>query len=165
MDDDFLHYQNTVMILQVTRTTGQGVLKITSSNGTELFQFWSPIYIKRRNRFSHYNKSRSNLQTDIGKNQHFHEEKELLFYLRLHPRQTNLLLKDPEKMQTFYEQLPDIIRNINTNILIIIRGDFNAKTKICNRDPSQNKIIGKYVKSNINENGEKLIELSNLHNL
>ena len=123
MDDDFLHYQNTVMILQVTRTTGQGVLKITSSNGTELFQFWLPIYIIRRNRFSHYNKSRSNLQTDIGKNQHFHEENELLFHLRLHPRQTNLLLKDPEKMQTFY----DIIRNININILIIIGGDFNAK--------------------------------------
>ena len=34
-----------------------------------------------------------------------------------------------------------------------------------NRDPLLNKIIGKYAKSDINENGEKLIELCNLHNL
>ena len=33
------------------------------------------------------------------------------------------------------------------------------------KDPSLDKIIGKYAKSRINENGEKLIELCNLHNL
>ena len=37
--DDFLHYQITVMMLQNTRITGQGVYKITSSNGTELFLY------------------------------------------------------------------------------------------------------------------------------
>ena len=35
--DDFLHHQITVMMLQETRITGQGVNKITSSNGAELF--------------------------------------------------------------------------------------------------------------------------------
>ena len=39
------------------------------------------------------------------------------------------------------------------------------KTKLCNRDPLLNKIIGKYTKIDINENGEKLLELCNLHNL
>ena len=34
-----------------------------------------------------------------------------------------------------------------------------------NRDPLLNRIIGKYAKSDINENGEKLIELCNLNNL
>ena len=34
--DDFLHHKITVMMLQETRITGQGVHKITSSNGTEL---------------------------------------------------------------------------------------------------------------------------------
>ena len=109
----------------------------------------------RRNRFSRYNKSRSNLQTDVGNNQHFnnnHEEKEST-------------VKDSEKTRTFYEQLSDIISNINRNVLIITEGDFNAKTKMHNRDPLLNKIIGKYVKSNVNENGEKFIELCNLHNL
>ena len=37
--DDFLHHQITVMMLQETRITGQGVHKITSSNGTELFLY------------------------------------------------------------------------------------------------------------------------------
>ena len=39
------------------------------------------------------------------------------------------------------------------------------KTKLCNRDPLLNKIIGKYTKIDINENREKLLELCNLHNL
>ena len=34
-----------------------------------------------------------------------------------------------------------------------------------NRDASLYKIIGNYVKSKINENGEKLIDLCNIHNL
>ena len=74
-------------------------------------------------------------------------------------------VKDPEKTRTFYEQLSDIISNINRNVLIIIGGDFNAKTIMPNRDPLLNKIIGKYAKSDINEKGEKLIELCYLHNL
>ena len=74
-------------------------------------------------------------------------------------------VKDPEKTRTFYEQLSDIISNINRNILIIIGGDFNAKTTMPNRDPLLNKIIGKYAKSDINEKGEKLIKLCYLHNL
>ena len=41
----------------------------------------------------------------------------------------------------------------------MIGGDFSEKTKIHNRDPLFNKIIEKYAKSDINENGEKLIEL------
>ena len=68
-------------------------------------------------------------------------------------------------MPTFYEQLSDILSNINRNVLIIIGGDFNAKTKMRNRDLLLKKIIGKYAKSDINENGEKLVELCNLPDL
>ena len=39
------------------------------------------------------------------------------------------------------------------------------KKKMRNRNPLLNKIIGKYAKSDVNENGEKLIELCSLHNL
>ena len=74
-------------------------------------------------------------------------------------------VKDSEKTRTFYEQLSGIKSNINRNVLIIIGGGFNAKAKMRDRDPLLNKIIGKYAKSDINENGEKLIELCNLNNL
>ena len=40
-------------------------------------------------------------------------------------------------------KLSDIISNIKRNVLIIIGGDFNAKTKMRNRDPLLNEIIGK----------------------
>ena len=72
---------------------------------------------------------------------------------------------DPEKTRTFYGQLSDIISNINRNVLIIIGGIFDAKIKMCNRDTWLNQIIGKYAKSDINENGEKLTELCKPHNL
>ena len=39
--DDFLHHQITVMMLQKTRITGQGVHEITSSNVTELILYSS----------------------------------------------------------------------------------------------------------------------------
>ena len=44
-------------------------------------------------------------------------------------------------------------------------GDFNAKTKLPTKDPMLNKIIGKYAKSKVNVNGEKLIEFCSLRNL
>ena len=52
-------------------------------------------------------------------------------------------VKDSEKTRTFYEQLSNIISNINRNVLIIIGGDFSAKIKMRNRDLLLNKIIGK----------------------
>ena len=43
------------------------------------------------------------------------------------------IVKYPEKTSTFYEQLSGIISNINRNVLIIIEGDFNAKSKMRHR--------------------------------
>ena len=71
-------------------------------------------------------------------------------------------IKYPEKKSTFYEHLPDIISNVNRNVLIIIEGDFNAKNKMRHRDQQDHWEI---LKSDINENGEKLIELCILHHL
>ena len=140
-----------LMMLQEARITGQGVHKITSSNGTELFLYNSGHQsTSYGGAGSPVNKNQNNLQIDIGRNQHLnnnHEENEVLFYIRLHPDKR------------------DIRSNINRNVLIIIGGGFNTKAKMRNRDPLLNKIIGKYAKSDINENGEKLIEPSNLHNL
>ena len=113
-------------------------------------QFWSPIYIIRRNRFSRYI-----LTTAM--------QKRKCCFISVYAPTNESTVKDPEETRTFYEQLSDIISNINRNVSIIIAGDSNAKTKMRNRDPLLNKIIGKCAKTDINENGEKLIELCNLH--
>ena len=92
-------------------------------------------------------------------------KKRKYFLMSVYALTNESTVKDLEKKQTFYEQLSDIISNINRNVLTIIGGGFNAKTKMHNRDPLLNKIIGKYTKSDINENRLKLIERRNLHTL
>ena len=52
-------------------------------------------------------------------------------------------IKYPEKKSTFYEHLPDIISNVNRNVLIIIEGDFNAKNKMRHRDQQDHWDINK----------------------
>ena len=92
-------------------------------------------------------------------------KKRKYFLMSVYALTNESTVRDLEKKQTFYKQLSDIISNINRNVLIIIGGGFNAKTKMHNRDPLLNKIIGKYTKSDINENRLKLIERRNLHTL
>ena len=78
-----------LMMLQEARITGQGLHKITSSNGTELFLYNSGHQsTSYGGAGSPVNKNQNNLQTDIGRNQHLnnnHEENEVLFYIRLRP--------------------------------------------------------------------------------
>ena len=167
--DDFLHHQITVMMLQETRITGQGVHKITSSNCTKLFLYGSGHQ-------STWYRGTGFLVTTIAEITFTQiTEKTSIWTTTLKKRkfcfisvctQTNKsTVKDPEKTQTFYEQLSDIINNINRNVLIITGGDFNVKTKMRNRDQLLKKIVGKYAKSDMNEKSEKLMELYNLHNL
>ena len=70
-------------------------------------------------------------------------------------------IEDPEQIRTFYDQLSSIINKMKNWEVIIIGGDFNAKTKI-----DQNiKILGRCARSKINKNGEKVIEFYSLPNL
>ena len=167
--DDFLHHQITVMMLQNTRITDQGVYKITSSNGTELCLYNSShqstshgvtgflVTTKAEITFKSISERISILKTTMNKKK--------CCFVSVYAPTNESTVKDPEKTRTFYEQLSDIISNINRNVLIIIGDDFNAKAKMINRDSLLNKVIGKYRKSDINKNGEKLTELCNLHNL
>ena len=70
--------------------------------------------------------------------------------------------KIQKKTRTFYENLTNIVNKLTT---ILIGGDFNARTKTNNHEPLLNKILGKYAKNSINEDGKKLIQLCNLYNL
>ena len=49
-------------------------------------------------------------------------------FISVYTQTNESTVKDPEKTQSFYEQLSDIIGNINRNVLIVIGGDSNAKT-------------------------------------
>ena len=136
------------MMLQETRITGQGVHKITSSNGNELFLYNSGhqsasyggtgflVTAKAEVIFKPISERISILTITMKKRKYC--------LISVYAPTNESTVKDPEKTRTFYEQLSDIISSINRNVLIIIGGDFNAKTKMCNRDLLLSQIIGKY---------------------
>ena len=106
--DDFLHHQITVMMLQASRTTGQGVHKITSSNGTILFLYNSGLQstshggtgflvtIKAEVTFKPISERISILTTTIKKRKYC--------FTSVYAPTNESTVKDPEKTQTFYEQ-------------------------------------------------------------
>jgi len=66
---------------------------------------------------------------------------------------------DLEKDQ-FYEKLNETLINIGTTREIILLGDFNGHT-----GTKVNEVVGPYGVRRINENGERLIDLWESHNL
>jgi endonuclease/exonuclease/phosphatase family metal-dependent hydrolase len=67
---------------------------------------------------------------------------------------------DLEKVQ-FYEKLNETLGNIGTTREIILLGDFNGHTG----KKVNNQVVGPYGESRINDNGERLIDLCESHNL
>ena len=130
------------MMLQETRITVQGVRKITSSNGTFSCTITSHdgtgflLTTKAEITFKPISKKISILKTTMKKRKYR--------FISVYTQTNESTVKDPEKTRSFYEQLSDIIGNINRNVLIVIGGDSNAKTKMRNRDPLLNKITRKY---------------------
>jgi len=72
-------------------------------------------------------------------------------------------MKKPEVAKHFYDTLSSVLNKTKKREATIIGGDFNAKTRT--KDQPRNNITGKYAKSSINTNGEKLIELCTIQNL
>ena len=154
------------MMLQETRITVQGVRKITSSNGTFSCTVTSHggtgflLTTKAEITFKPISKRISILKTTMKKRKYR--------FISVYTQTNEFTVKDPEKTRSFYEQLSDIIANINRNVLIVIGGDSNAKTKMRNRIEtlySTRSLGNRQILTDINENGEKLMELCNLHNL
>ena len=67
---------------------------------------------------------------------------------------------DLEKDQ-FYEKLNETLINIGTTREVILLGDFNGRTGT----KLDNQIVGPYGETRINDNGERLIDLCESHNL
>ena len=73
-------------------------------------------------------------------------------------------VKKPETTRAFYENLSSLMKTFKVREAVIIGGDFNPKTK-SKLNNYLTSISGKYAKSDININGEKMIELCILLNL
>ena len=71
--------------------------------------------------------------------------------------------KNPELKYDFYNQLESVISNEPKSSILIIGGDFNAKTGSGYNQYKQN--IGKFGKGLLNSNGNSLLELANRNSL
>jgi exonuclease III len=69
--------------------------------------------------------------------------------------------KDPSKRETFYNTLQGVISTVPKRDLLVIAGDFNAKTGTGHKDHPES--IGLYGKGEINENGKFLAEFEDIN--
>ena len=71
--------------------------------------------------------------------------------------------KQPEKREDFYQDLGSIIRTVNVRGILIVGGDFNAKTDSAYKDFKNE--MGRFAKGEANENGHELLEFCARNNL
>ena len=62
--------------------------------------------------------------------------------------------KDPQGRDDFYEQLDGLLQKLPRQALILLAGDFNAKTGTLHETTP--KIVGRYGKGKANRNGQHL---------
>ena len=73
--------------------------------------------------------------------------------------------KNHEIREKFYTKLDSILRNISNRYIVIIAGDFNAKTGSASKNKIYQAVIGKYGKGQVNTNGTHLLNFSSINNL
>ena len=71
--------------------------------------------------------------------------------------------KNPEKRENFYQELENVINGTSKRTILIIAGDFNAKTGTGYTQYSTN--MGKHGKGELNNNGEYLLQLASRNEL
>ena len=73
--------------------------------------------------------------------------------------------KNHEIRENFYTKHDSILRNISNKHIVIIAGDFNAKTGSASRNKVFKAVIGRYGKGKVNTNGTHLLNFSSINNL
>ena len=95
---------------------------------------------------------------------HIQFKNKVLYFISAYAPTLQKSETDQEQREVFYEQLNNVVKNINSKHLIFIAGDFNAKTGGSFENYPNN--IGKYGRGNkTNSNGDFLLDLAYNNNL
>ena len=70
-----------------------------------------------------------------------------------------------EIRENLYSKLGSILRNISNRHIVIIAGDFNAKSGSAAKNKIYQAVMGKYCKGQVNTNGAHLLNFSCINNL
>ena len=167
--DDFIHLKLTAMMIQEThiKKTGMYILKTSSGEILHLYNSGNEnksaagvaILIKPTNNqitFRPISDRICAIKTKTG-NVTTH-------LISAYAPTMETTKRQPEETRSFYNTLTSVISKTKRRDCIIIGGDFNAKTRIADRNNLE-RIVGKYAKNEININGEKLIEFCYINDL
>ena len=154
------------MAVQETHLQGTEIRHIRSSDGKNKYELFytgaennshhgvaivteielKPQYQRISNRIS---KMTTKLNVKDG-------SRELVFISAYAPTLVNSE-KDPKLREEFYEQLDNAIFKTNSRSLLIVAGDFNAKTGSAYKQYPEN--MGAFGKGELNSNGEHLLDI------
>ena len=74
-------------------------------------------------------------------------------------------MSNPDETRIFYEKFLSLINSIKQRDALIIRGDFNAKTKLQVLGMEDELGVENYLNSKVNENADLHTEFCKLHNI
>ena len=168
-----MRYKLTALMIQETHIQNQGLHKLKSTDGKTTLHLYNS---------GHQNRSKGGVGIIVNTNTKITfkpiSERICLVTAKIdNSQKINIIStyaptlentqKKPEETQNFYNKLSSVIKMTKNRDALIIGGDFNAKTKLTNNNLHKmyKQNVGKYSKSEINENGELLLEFAKSQNL
>ena len=165
--DDIQGKQVTVTAVQETHLSGTGVEVLKSTSGERYNLYYTGddggrggvgIITKADDRVNFHR-----LTDRICKVELMLEEQRKLVVISTYAPTNPVCIKDPNKREDYYADLDRAIKAVSKRSILVVAGDFNAKTGSAHKNYPTN--VGKYGKGKVNENGERLVELANEHDL
>ena len=164
---DVNKFKLTAAAIQETHLTGNGLIEITSKEGKSFELYYGGgndkgeggvgIIVRKgiKVEFQEFTDRICAITT------HLDERKLMLInaYAPTLPKSEN----NPEIREKFYKDLDSIINTVSKRTILLIAGDFNAKTGSGWKTHPEN--IGYFGKGLVNSNGEHLLDLANRQNL
>ena len=170
--DDFVDKNINFMLIQETKIQKNDQISITSSNNTRLTLYNSghksksikgvAILVRESTKLSFEAISERLCIAEIKL-----DNKTKIYAISVYAPTEDETGKYPEKTDEFYNKLSTVISKVSKRDILVVGGDFNARTKFqTDVEKEENSdIVGKYARNDINENGKHLIELCKIHNL
>ena len=168
--NDFELYKMSVLAVQKTYIKRYETMKLTSNTGKTYILFYSCSKNKSENGVGIILPSDVNAELDLISKRICKVRIKVnnnlkVDILSVYAPTLNRSEKNHEIRENFYTKLDSILRNISNRYIVIITGDFNAKTGSASKNKIYQAVIGNYGKGQVNTNGTHLLNVSSINNL
>ena len=168
--NDFKLYKMSALAVQETHIQGYGAMKLTSNTGKTYILCYFGSKHKSENVVGIILPSDVNAEFDpicerICKVRIKVNDDLKIDTLSVYAPTLNGSEKNHEITENFYTKLDSILKKISKRHIVIIAGDFNAKTGSSVKKKIYQTVIGKYGKGQVNTNRTHLLNSYNINNL